>query len=71
MLGLVGKPKLGEKTLKKIYVGNLPFNATENDVKELFGQHGTVNSVALINDRETGRPRVAAPVGKLNRQPAG
>ena len=38
-------------------MGNLPFSATEDDVKELFGQHGTVHSVALINDRETGRPR--------------
>ncbi len=43
--------------MKKIYVGNLPFTATEDDIKELFGQHGTVHSVALINDRETGRPR--------------
>jgi len=43
--------------LKKIYVGNLPFSATENEIKDLFGQHGTVHSVALINDRETGRPR--------------
>ena len=43
--------------MNKIYVGNLPFSATEDDVKELFGQHGTVHSVALINDRETGRPR--------------
>ncbi len=43
--------------MKKIYVGNLPFSATEDDVKELFGQHGTVHSVALIMDRETGRPR--------------
>lgn len=43
--------------MKKIYVGNLPFTATEDEVKELFGQHGTVNSVALITDRETGRPR--------------
>jgi len=43
--------------LKKIYVGNLPFTATEDEVKDLFGQHGTVHSVALINDRETGRPR--------------
>jgi len=38
-------------------VGNLPFSATEDEIKELFGQHGTVHSVALINDRETGRPR--------------
>jgi len=38
-------------------VGNLPFSATETSVRELFAQHGTVESVALINDRETGRPR--------------
>ena len=43
--------------MKKIYVGNLPFSATEDEIKELFGQHGSVHSVALINDRETGRPR--------------
>ncbi len=38
-------------------MGNPPFTATEEEVTELFGQHGTVHSVALINDRETGRPR--------------
>ena len=43
--------------MKKIYVGNLPFSATEDDIRQLFGQHGEVNSVALIMDRETGRPR--------------
>jgi RNA recognition motif-containing protein len=43
--------------MKKLYVGNLPFNATDEEVNELFSQHGTVHSVALINDRETGRPR--------------
>ena len=43
--------------MKKLYVGNLPFSATNEDISELFGQHGTVHSVALINDRETGRPR--------------
>ena len=43
--------------MKKIYVGNLPFSATDEEVTELFSQHGTVHSVALINDRETGRPR--------------
>jgi RNA recognition motif-containing protein len=43
--------------MKKIYVGNLPFSATDDEVSQLFGQHGTVHSVALINDRETGRPR--------------
>jgi cold-inducible RNA-binding protein len=43
--------------MKKIYVGNLPFSATESQIRELFGKHGTVHSVALINDRDTGRPR--------------
>ena len=43
--------------MKKLYVGNLPFSATETEVNELFSQHGTVHSVALINDRDTGRPR--------------
>ena len=43
--------------MKKLYVGNLPFSATDEEVTALFGQHGTVHSVALINDRETGRPR--------------
>lgn len=43
--------------MTKIYVGNLPFSADEPQVRELFEQHGTVESVALINDRETGRPR--------------
>ena len=40
-----------------IYVGNLPFNATEQDVRSLFERHGKVDSVKLINDRETGKPR--------------
>jgi RNA recognition motif-containing protein len=43
--------------MTKIYVGNLPFSATESEVRELFGQHGTIESVNLIMDRETGRPR--------------
>ena len=40
-----------------IYVGNLPFSATEDEVRGLFERHGKVESVKLINDRETGRPR--------------
>ncbi len=43
--------------MAKIYVGNLPFTASEADVRSLFSQHGTVESVALPTDRETGRPR--------------
>jgi RNA recognition motif-containing protein len=41
----------------KLYVGNLPYSATEDEIRELFEQHGTVYEVTLINDRETGRPR--------------
>ncbi len=43
--------------IKKIYVGNLPFRATENEVGEFFAQFGDVYSINLISDRETGRPR--------------
>jgi RNA recognition motif-containing protein len=43
--------------MTKIYVGNLPFTATEADVRTLFGQYGTVESLSLITDRDTGRPR--------------
>ncbi len=40
-----------------LYVGNLPFSATEAEVRSLFEQHGSVDSVKIINDRDTGRPR--------------
>jgi cold-inducible RNA-binding protein len=43
--------------MAKIYVGNLPFSASEADVRALFSQHGTVEAVSLPTDRETGRPR--------------
>ena len=43
--------------VQKIYVGNLPFNATEAEVTKLFAEYGEVVSVALPTDRETGRPR--------------
>ena len=43
--------------MAKIYVGNLPFSTTDEELRNLFSQHGTVESVALPTDRETGRPR--------------
>jgi RNA recognition motif-containing protein len=43
--------------MAKIYVGNLPFNATDAEIRTLFAAHGTVESVALPIDRDTGRPR--------------
>lgn len=42
---------------KNIYVGNLPWNVSEADIRELFEQHGPVQEVTLITDRETGRSR--------------
>ena len=42
---------------KKLYVGNLPFTSTEEELRTLFGRHGGVDSVNVIMDRETGRPR--------------
>ena len=42
---------------KKLYVGNLPFSATEAELRELFGRHGTIERVSVITDRETGRSR--------------
>ena len=41
----------------KLYVGNLPFSMTENDLTDLFAQAGNVARVQMINDRVTGRPR--------------
>ena len=42
---------------KNIYVGNLPWSATEDDVRNAFAAYGEVTSVKLVQDRETGRPR--------------
>jgi RNA recognition motif-containing protein len=43
--------------MKTIYVGNLPFSSTQAEISDLFSRFGTVHSVNLISDRETGRPR--------------
>jgi RNA recognition motif-containing protein len=43
--------------MKKLYVGNLPFDTDEEQVRELFSTYGDVKSVDMINDRETGRFR--------------
>ena len=43
--------------MTKLYVGNLPFTATDDSVRALFSTHGSVEKVSLINDRDTGRPR--------------
>ncbi len=41
----------------KLYVGNLSFNTSESQLREMFAAHGEVSSASLVMDRETGRPR--------------
>jgi RNA recognition motif-containing protein len=43
--------------MTKLYVGNLPFSATEDTVRTAFAAHGTVDSIAIVMDRATGQPR--------------
>ncbi len=42
---------------KKLYVGNLPFSVTEDELRSLFEPHGSIASVNVITDRDTGRAR--------------
>ncbi|MGE4158516.1 MAG: RNA recognition motif domain-containing protein [Planctomycetota bacterium] len=44
-------------TTKKLYVGNIPYTATQEQISQLFGQYGQVKAVNIIMDRETNRPR--------------
>ena len=45
------------KLSKKIYIGNLPFSSTEDELRAVFERHGRVESVNVITDRDSGRPR--------------
>ena len=51
---------------KKLYVGNLAFGTTSDDLVELFGQFGQVSSAQVVTDRETGRSRGFAFVEMTN-----
>ena len=42
---------------KRVYVGNLPFSSTEDDLRAAFSEHGAVAAIDVIADRETARPR--------------
>jgi RNA recognition motif-containing protein len=44
-------------SIKRLYVGNLPFDTTTEQLRAAFAAHGTVHDVSLVSDRETGRPR--------------
>lgn len=41
----------------KLYVGNLPYTVTEGELREIFEPHGSIESINVITDRDTGRPR--------------
>ncbi len=56
----------GYLTVTKLFVGNLPFTVTEDALRTLFAPHGTVEKIALISDRDTGRPRGFAFVEMSN-----
>ena len=43
--------------MKKLYVGNLPFSAQENDLESIFSQYGQVDSITIVRDRDSGQPR--------------
>ncbi|MCF8085718.1 MAG: RNA-binding protein [Desulfohalobiaceae bacterium] len=43
--------------MKRMYVGNLPYSSSEDDVRELFSQYGDVGDVNVVRDRETGKSR--------------
>ena len=55
----------------KIYVGNLPFSSTEEELRGVFSAHGDVQSVNVMTDRDTGRPRGFAFVEMADASAAG
>jgi cold-inducible RNA-binding protein len=52
--------------MKNIYVGNLDFNTTEDDLRAAFAAHGAVENVTMVRDRDTGQPRGFAFVEMTN-----
>ena len=43
--------------MKNLYIGNLDYSTTEDDLRTLFAAHGTVETVTVVRDRDTGQPR--------------
>src|SRR5262245_51551031 len=60
------RPSVLELRTMKLYVGNLSFSTTEEALQAEFGAHGQVEEVAVITDRDTGRPRAFAFVSMSN-----
>ena len=59
-----------ERTILKLYVGKLPYQTTDHDLADLFGQYGQVVSATVIIDRETGRSKGFGFVEMSNNQEA-
>jgi cold-inducible RNA-binding protein len=61
MVGNGGERAVSQKSIvimsTKLFVGNLSFNATQNQIQDLFGAHGTVLEVDIVKDKFSGRPR--------------
>ena len=55
---------------RRLYVGNIPFAAGEDDLRDLFSRFGTIDSVYIVTDRATGRPRGFAFVEMVNDEDA-
>ena len=62
----IANSRIGAKQMRNIFVGNLDFNTSEDDLHQLFGQFGKVERVALMTDRDTGRSRGFAFVEMTN-----
>jgi RNA recognition motif-containing protein len=58
--------KAKEDKMKNIFVGNLSFGTTEQDIRSLFEAHGSVDRVNIVTDRDTGQPRGFAFVEMTN-----
>src|SRR5271165_1844821 len=71
MFGLQVGPTRKRGTMKNIYVGNLTFDATEDQVRSLFEAYGPVEKVSIITDRDTGQPRGFAFVEMADDDAAG
>jgi RNA recognition motif-containing protein len=59
-----------EERGSRLYVGNIPFTSTEQDIIDLFSQHGPVSHAKVVTDHDTGRPRGFAFVQMLDKQSA-
>ncbi|XP_011303108.1 cleavage stimulation factor subunit 2 [Fopius arisanus] len=46
-----------DKSMRSVFVGNIPYRATEENLRDIFGEIGPILSFKLVYDRETGRPR--------------